>query len=184
MKRRGRSGSGVRRLPDEETRQVANMKTLRRVDFRGAVYFITCVTYRRKMILLDDVRLLWDSWKTGDIMAWVILPEHFHMIINCGDRHVSYSMHNFKITYSRKFRDKNNLPGPVWQNRFWDHVIRSQKDFENHLHYIHYNPVKHGLVEDPFLYEYSSLNKYLANGFYDRNWTIEDGVVLKGEYGE
>jgi len=35
----------------------------------------------------------------------------------------------------------------VWQRRFWEHAIRDQSDFDAHLDYIHYNPVKHGWVQ-------------------------------------
>ena len=35
----------------------------------------------------------------------------------------------------------------VWQRRFWEHLIRDERDFSNHVEYIHYNPVKHGLVK-------------------------------------
>ena len=37
--------------------------------------------------------------------------------------------------------------GAIWQRRFWEHTIRDEMDYENHLDYIHYNPVKHGLVK-------------------------------------
>jgi hypothetical protein len=35
----------------------------------------------------------------------------------------------------------------IWQRRYWEHTIRDDRDFAAHLHYIHFNPVKHGLVE-------------------------------------
>ena len=40
-------------------------------------------------------------------------------------------------------------PLRLWQHRFWDHMIRNERDYENHFDYIHYNPVKHGLVPKP-----------------------------------
>ena len=37
----------------------------------------------------------------------------------------------------------------VWHRRFWEHVIRDENDYERHVEYIHYNPVKHGEVKAP-----------------------------------
>jgi len=58
----------------------------------------------------------------------------------------------------------------VWQRRFWDHIIRDQEDFNRHLDYIHYNPVKHGYVSDPLEFEWSSFGAYLERGKYRRGW--------------
>jgi REP element-mobilizing transposase RayT len=38
----------------------------------------------------------------------------------------------------------------LWQWRFWEHLIRDDDDLARHVEYIHHNPVKHGLVTDPF----------------------------------
>lgn len=60
----------------------------------------------------------------------------------------------------------------LWQKRFWDHVIRDDRDFENHLHYIHYNPVKHGYVKDPRDWKDSSYIEWEKRGLYQPafNW--------------
>ncbi|MFX8685038.1 hypothetical protein ABTM63_19825, partial [Acinetobacter baumannii] len=70
---------------------------------------------------------------------------------------------------SSSIRRKRN----VWQRRFWEHVIRSDQDFERHVDYIHYNPVKHGLVLAPKHWAYSSFHRYVQQGFYDINWGAE-----------
>jgi putative transposase len=132
---------------------------------------------------LTDIPLFWRSWKEADLFAWVILPDHFHCIIDCRDKNISNIMHNFKITFSRNYRDMY-APGKVWQDRFWDHIMRNQEDMNRHLDYIHYNPVKHGLVNDPFLYENSSLKKFYQNGYYQRDWGIKEEVEFKRGFGE
>jgi putative transposase len=45
----------------------------------------------------------------------------------------------------------------IWQRRYWEHLIRDDKDFEQHVNYIHFNPVKHGYVSSPVDWPYSSL---------------------------
>ena len=74
-------------------------------------------------------------------------------------------------------------PGRVWQNRFWERIIRDPKDLNNHLDYIHFNPVKHGLVDDPFEYTHSSLGNYFKKGSYSRDWRVLDPTEGKF-YGE
>jgi putative transposase len=66
------------------------------------------------------------------------------------------------VTYHRE--------SDVWQRRFIDHAIRDQSDFETHLDYIHYNPVKHGLVACPHLWPHSSLHAWVRRGAYSAEW--------------
>ena len=58
----------------------------------------------------------------------------------------------------------------VWQRRFWEHLIRGEQDFVRHVEYIHYNPVRHGLVNAPRNWEYSSFHRYVREGMYDVDW--------------
>ncbi|MFC1856093.1 transposase [Thermodesulfobacteriota bacterium] len=69
-----------------------------------------------------------------------------------------------------------------WQIKFWEHQIRDERDYSNHAEYIHYNPVKHGLVKAPKDWEYSMFRRYAKAGVYDINWgeteeiKFDDGV--------
>ncbi len=58
----------------------------------------------------------------------------------------------------------------VWQRRFWEHRIRGQKDFNCHCDYIHYNPVKHGLVSLPAEWKHSSFSRFVERGLYPEHW--------------
>jgi putative transposase len=51
----------------------------------------------------------------------------------------------------------------VWQRRFWEHCIQNEKDFENHLRYIHLNPVKHGYCKEPEDWPFSTIHRYKQN---------------------
>ncbi|MCP5047935.1 MAG: hypothetical protein GY940_12235 [bacterium] len=68
----------------------------------------------------------------------------------------------------------------IWQKRFWEHLIRDEKDMKNHLEYIHYNPVKHGLVNSPVEWPLSSIHRYVLNGLYPPDW----GADKKTEYAD
>jgi putative transposase len=60
--------------------------------------------------------------------------------------------------------------GMIWQRRFWEHLIRDEKDFNRHCDYIHYNPVKHGLIDDPKKWECSSILQFIEEGLYPQDW--------------
>ena len=81
---------------------------------------------------------------------------------------------------------KRHRESTIWQRRFWEHQISDQEDFNAHVEYIHYNPVKHGLVTRPRYWEYSSFGRYVRDGIYDRDWggeraiTFGDGIGMEG----
>ena len=58
----------------------------------------------------------------------------------------------------------------IWQRRFWEHTIRDEADYEKHCDYIHYNPVKHGLVSTPSDWRYSSFAEFVEKGVYGIEW--------------
>src|SRR5579883_871060 len=52
----------------------------------------------------------------------------------------------------------------LWQSRFWEHTVRDEADFERHVNYIHFNPVKHGLVRQVRDWPHSSFHRYVRVG--------------------
>jgi putative transposase len=71
----------------------------------------------------------------------------------------------------------------IWQKRFWEHTIRDDADMENHFHYIHFNPVKHGLVSRVVDWPYSSFHRYVRQGLLAEDWAgrVEVGGRQFGE---
>ena len=65
---------------------------------------------------------------------------------------------------------KNKREKGIFQRRYWEHTIRDEKDLNNQINYIHYNPVKHGYVKSVKDWEYSSFHKFVKKGLYDINW--------------
>lgn len=49
----------------------------------------------------------------------------------------------------------------LWQRRFWEHTIRDDRDFERHVDYIHFSPVKHNLVTRVRDWSYPSFHRYM-----------------------
>ena len=62
----------------------------------------------------------------------------------------------------------------IWQHRFWEHTIRDDRDYAVHMDYIHFNPVKHGLVQHAADWPYSSFRRRVAQGLYPADWLGSD----------
>ncbi len=116
-----------------------------------------------------------------DLIAWVILPEHFHALIDPREGDISKVLQSIKISFAKKYITKHKEPGAIWQSSFWDHAIRDEDDFRRHLDYIHLNPVKHGYVTNPFDWPHSSIMKF--KGLYSDDLKINEND-LKGDFGE
>ena len=71
-----------------------------------------------------------------------------------------------KVSVSKR-RDRRR---GVWQRRFWEHVLEDENDLEKHCDYIHYNPVKHGLVHCSRDWPYSSFARFVKSGDYAADW--------------
>ncbi|WP_366140903.1 transposase [uncultured Ruegeria sp.] len=69
----------------------------------------------------------------------------------------------------------------IWQRRFWEHTIRDERDYRNHMAYCWGNPVKYGLVERLTDWTYSSIHRDIRAGRVDTEWS---GVITDGAFGE
>jgi putative transposase len=174
------------------------MAEYRRTYVPGASWFFTVNLAQRKenqllMTHLDELRRAFQYIKEKypfRLDAVVILPDHLHCIwtLPLGDSDYSMRWNLLKGRFSRaietgerisKSRKKRRERG-VWQRRFWEHLIRSQEDFNRHVDYIHWNPVKHGWVKQVSDWPHSSFHSYVARGIYSSNWGC-DG--RSGNYG-
>jgi len=180
------------------------MSYYRRAKTSGC-YFFTVVSYQRQKILCDfEIRqaLRQAIIKTRrkypfTIDAWVLLPDHLHCIWTLpeGDanfsirwalikREVSLLCPQYKQNQWMTVSKKKHRESTLWQRRFWEHQIRDQDDFNHHLDYIHFNPVKHSLCENPKLWIYSSFHRYVKAGKYPQNWSSGGLDKDQKEYGE
>ena len=164
------------------------MSKLKRYYTKGNIYFITAVTYKRNELLIDNFNLLWKSLNKmtekhdTSLDAWVVLPDHFHMILIPAENILDDFMHDLKLSFGSLFRKKHNQnAGRIWQNRFWDHIIRNDIDLNNHIDYIHYNPVKHGFAESPFEWRHSSIHEFKE--YYPSDWGTKE-LSFRDDYGE
>ncbi len=175
----------------------------RRSQTPGATFFFTVVTYNRKRILcLGDnsfrLRRSMEAVKADHpftIDAIVLLPEHLHCIwtLPQGDNDFSKRWMLIKSKFTRVCDDPfKGTPSSsriekrernIWQRRFWEHQIRDEIDYKRHVDYVHYNPVKHGLVKAPVDWKFSSFHRYVNNGIYHRDWGANLEIVIDAKIG-
>ncbi|MBW6511259.1 MAG: transposase [Desulfuromonadaceae bacterium] len=162
----------------------------RRSRVCGGCYFFTVVTHQRQRLFAvpENVDVLRTAFRTVIarypfvVDAVVLLPDHLHCLWTLpeGDAGFSTRWRLIKTEFTRHCRPELRVPVSasrlnkkeqgIWQRRFWEHQIRDDEDFRHHLDYIHFNPVKHGLVEDAALWPYSSMRRYLRSGVYPDGW--------------
>ena len=176
------------------------MSHYRRSRAAGASYFFTVNTYRRKALLthpeirtalheaIEHVR----EQLPFTIDAWVLLPDHLHAIwtLPPGDAAFGKRWGMIKASVSRRCTNFVK-PGQAmsrvkrheidfWQRRFWKHQIRDDLDFERHVDYVHYNPVKHLLVEQVSQWPYSTFHRYVSERVYPLDWGVDPGNIVGG----
>lgn len=98
----------------------------------------------------------------ADIGGWVILPNHYHILAGIDSLEtVSGLVKHLHGTTSREWNLADGVTGRrrVWY-RFSDRGIRDEQHYYQALNYLHYNPVKHGYVQDPYLWPMSSIFVY------------------------
>ena len=175
----------------------------RRARFEGGTYFFTLVTHKRREILTmpENVVLLRNAIRyvmdnhPFKIDAFILLPDHLHCIWTLPQNDFDFSMRwrLIKSYFSRNCAERYKIrpvesrrkkkEQAVWQQRFWEHTIKNDRDFERHVEYIHYNPVKHGFVKKPSCWEFSSFHRYVKLGQYDLNWGAHENITFNGIIG-
>jgi putative transposase len=146
------------------------MPNYRRTRADGGTYFLTvCLNDRRSDLLVREIDILRASWRDAAVsrpfetVAAVVLPEHMHFVWRLPDDDHDFPtrMAQLKTGFTRRLPEHEKARGRkgergVWQSRYWEHCIRDDEDLSRHIDYIHWNPVKHRLVEDPDDWPYST----------------------------
>ena len=83
------------------------------------------------------------------IFAWSLLGNHFHLAVRTSAVPLSRTMRTLQGGFSRAFNRRWGRTGPLWQSRYQTRLVDSQRYLDQLVFYIHLNPVRAGLVEDP-----------------------------------
>ena len=95
------------------------------------------------------------------IHAICLMTNHFHMSLGTADIPLSKIMQKLLHSYSVDFNRKYNCSGHLFESRYTACLIKNERYFLEVSRYIHLNPVKAMMVEDPGAYEYSSYGLYI-----------------------
>ena len=150
------------------------MPEYRRIYADGGTYFLTVnLRDRRSDLLVREISFLRASWRQTalrrpfETIAAVVLPDHLHCLWRLPDDDHDYSMRMrlIKAGFTRRLPEALKRKGrkgerKIWQSRFWEHTIRDDDDLARHIDYIHFNPVKHGLVDDPDAWPHSTWRQW------------------------
>jgi putative transposase len=137
---------------------------LKRYQFTGELHFITFSCFQRKPYLSSPAaRTLFEETleRMRDryrffVIGYVIMPEHVHLLVGeLAVAALSTATHALKLSVS-----KLSVQRPFWQSRYYDFNVYSGRKHIEKLRYIHRNPVKRGLVQEPLQWKWSSFRHY------------------------
>jgi putative transposase len=135
--------------------------------------FFTEDNYRYFLKLLD-------KYLNGyiEIIAYCLLPNHFHLVIKAHDslnseksnidedigRKISKQFRSMFIAYSLAINKQENRTGSLFEKNFKRIEINEHEYLQYLIFYVHNNPEKHGLISNFRTYTYSSFQTYLSKG--------------------
>jgi putative transposase len=176
------------------------MSRYRRLKIEGGIFFFTVVLADRSSeLLVEHIECLRQVYRTVqarlpfETNAVCVLPDHLHAIwtLPAGDDDFASRWSQIKSGFSHELpaaqlRSKSQVQRRetgVWQRRFWEHAIRDDTDFERHVDYIHFNPVKHGYVTRVCDWPYSSFHRYVKGALLPADWggRLDE---IEGRFGE
>jgi putative transposase len=175
------------------------MPRYRRFNIEGGTFFFTVTLADRCSDLLvrhidrlRDIYCAVQKQRPFESIAICILPDHLHAIWSLppGDADFARRWNLIKGGFSRGLPAASRSASKtakrekgIWQRRYWEHAIRDDADFERHVDYIHFNPVKHGLVSRVRDWPHSSFHQYVKRGDLPLDWG-GDARDLIGSFGE
>jgi len=178
---------------ENETRKRGSpMTEYRRAWLPGGTWFFTVNLAERRgnRLLVERIGSLRAAFRSiglrrrFQLEAIVILPDHLHCIwtLPPGDTDFSSRWSLIKGQFSRAIEKSERISQSrsargergIWQRRFWEHLIPDDEDFNRHVDYVHWNPVKHGWAQRVADWPHSSFHDYVRRGLYPENWGGED----------
>ncbi len=141
-----------------------------RLSFENAVYHITARGNRKENIFYgdDDRRIFLD--KTAETCdkysfvcyAYCLMDNHYHLFIKTPLANISEGMHYLNASYTNWFKAKHKIVGVVFQGRYRSIVVEEDSYAVQLSAYIHTNPVRAGMVNNPGEYRWSSYPEYIG----------------------
>jgi len=135
-----------------------------RIEFPGAIHHVTSRGNERRPIVHDDLDRRMFLTFLGQavrrfgwsLTAWVLMTNHFHLVIQTPEANLSRGMHWLNSTYAGWFNHRHNRCGHLFQGRFKSFLIETGTSLREVVRYVVLNPVRAQMVEHPEQYAWSS----------------------------
>jgi REP-associated tyrosine transposase len=133
-----------------------HLRRLERVWIDWPIYFVTTCTFNRRPILTatEIANILIEEWKAAHsshgwaVGRYVIMPDHVHLFCSAemDAKPLPKFVQAWKQWTSKRITRELDVTGPVWQEQFFDHVLRSSESYRQKWDYFRQNPARAGLV--------------------------------------
>jgi len=135
-----------------------------RLEFAGALYHVTSRGNEKRAIVRSDrdrkafLGFLEETVQrfNWSLTAWVLMTNHFHLVIQTREANLSRGMHWLNSAYVGWYNRTHNRSGHLYQGRFESFLIEKDSYFAEVLRYVVLNPVKANMVNLPEEYRWSS----------------------------
>jgi putative transposase len=149
----------------------------------GSLYHVIARGNQRQPTFLDDqdfqaylTRLATYQKRYGLILyAYCLMPNHVHLLLQPSEPPLAKFMQGLQQSYTQRFNRAHGKVGHLFQGRYKAIVCETDAYLATLVRYIHLNPVRAGLVDDPEAYAYSGHRAYLTG---DGAGLIDVGLVL------
>jgi putative transposase len=157
-----------------------------RIQFPGAVYQVTARGNRRQNIFFEDsdrldfLRILGLAAARFDLQlfAFCLMSNHYHLFLRTPRPNLSAAIHWINATYAIRLNLRRRLAGHLLQGRFKAALVTDEAHWHKLSLYIHLNPVRANMVQDPADYEWSSCRDYLFSLTPSRHPWLDPAPVL------
>jgi putative transposase len=132
---------------------------------------VTARTIRRLPLFLNEgdalallalVDHVTDEIADWTVLAYCLMPNHFHLIVEAEIEQLSVAMHYVNGTYAQRFNRVHGYRGHLFQGRFHAKPVREEAHLPQSLRYVLLNPVRAGLCERPEQWRWSSYRAAIA----------------------
>jgi REP element-mobilizing transposase RayT len=160
----------------------------KRIDIPGAVHHVIVRGLNRQDIFLDDMdrsnflrRLETALSEVGcRCYAWVLLSNHFHLLIRTGERPLSDLMRKVLSGYAISFNRRHKRHGYLFQNRYKSILCQEEEYLLELVRYIHLNPARAGMAKDmDELDRYSWSGHAVLLGRRQRSWQDREEILIR-----
>lgn len=122
--------------------------------------------------------------QTLDVLAYCLMPNHYHLLVQCRTNTVSRAMMRLSVAYTKAMNRRYNRVGVLFQGQFQAIAVDSDEYLYHLTQYIHLNPVKAGLVAHPQDWEFSSYLDYagLRSGTLPKLDVVQHQLTSEAAY--